>query len=83
MEYEASSWPKCVTRISQFQDVDMEDPHLDIGMSFESAAQFRKAVREYNLFRGKDVVFTKNDGVVLGEFMVHWLRVRELLCLSH
>jgi hypothetical protein len=61
-EYEASSWPKCVTRISQLQDVDMEDPHLDVGMSFESAAQFRKAVREYNLFRGKDVVLTKNDG---------------------
>jgi hypothetical protein len=61
-EYEVSSWPKCVTRISQFQDVDMEDPHLDVGMSFESAAQFKKAMRESNLFRGKDIVFTKNDG---------------------
>jgi len=69
-EYEASSWPKCITRISQFQEVDMEDPHLDVGMSFESAAQFRKAVREYNLFRGKDVVFTKNDGDrVIGVFV--------------
>jgi len=31
-------------------------------MSFDSAGQFRKAVREYNLFRGYDVEFTKNDG---------------------
>jgi len=61
-EYEASSWPKRVSRISQFQDVDMEDPHSDVGMSFQSAALFKKAVREYNLLRGKDVVFTKNDG---------------------
>jgi hypothetical protein len=94
-EYEASSWPKCVTRTSQFQDVDMEDPHLDVGMSFESAAQFRKAMREYNLFRVRMLCSQKMMGtellefvrvgsrVVLGEFMVHWLRVRELLCLSH
>jgi hypothetical protein len=54
-EFEATSGVRCVTRVSQFEDVDMEDPHLDVGMSFESAAQFRKAVREYNLFRGKDV----------------------------
>jgi hypothetical protein len=61
-EFEATSGVWCVTRVSQFEDVDMEDPHLDVGMSFDSAAQFRKAVREYNLFRGKDVKFTKNDG---------------------
>jgi hypothetical protein len=54
-EFEATSGVQCVTRVSQFEDVDMEDPHLDVGMSFDSAAQFRKAVREYNLF-------TKNDG---------------------
>lgn len=61
-EYEVANRAKCVTKTYQFEDVDMEDPHLDVGMSFESAAQFGKAVREYNLFRGKDVVFTKNDG---------------------
>jgi hypothetical protein len=61
-EYEAASKAKCVTKTYQFEDVDMEDPRLNVGMSFESAAQFRKAVREYNFFRGKDVVFTKNDG---------------------
>jgi hypothetical protein len=61
-EYKVNSRAKCVTRTSQFKDVDMEDPHLDVGMSFDSATQFRKALREYNLFRGKDVKFTKNDG---------------------
>jgi hypothetical protein len=53
-EYEAASRAKCVIKTSQFEDVDMEDPHLDVGMSFESAAQFRRAVSEYNLFRGKE-----------------------------
>jgi hypothetical protein len=61
-EFEATSGVRCVTRASQFEDVDMEDPHLDVGMPFDSVAQFRKAMREYNLFRGKDVEFTKNDG---------------------
>jgi hypothetical protein len=60
-EYEAACRSKCVTRTSQFEDMDMEDPHLDVGMTFETAAQFRKAMREHNLFRGKDVEFTKND----------------------
>jgi hypothetical protein len=49
-------------RLLSLRDVDMEDSHLDVGKSFESAAQFKKVVREYNLFRGKDVVFTKTDG---------------------
>jgi hypothetical protein len=31
-------------------------------MTFTSVNQFKQAVREYNLFRGKDVQFTKNDG---------------------
>jgi hypothetical protein len=73
----------------------MEDSHLDVGMSFESAAQFRKAVREYNCLGVRMLCSQKMIGtgllefvrvgprVVLGEFMVHWLRVRELLCLSH
>lgn len=61
-EFEATSRVQCVTRVSQFEDVDMEDPRLYVGMSFDSAAQFRKAVREYNLYRGKDIEFTKNDG---------------------
>jgi hypothetical protein len=39
-EYEAASRDKFVTKTSQFEDVDMEDPHLDVGMSFESVAQF-------------------------------------------
>jgi hypothetical protein len=61
-EYEAINGAKYVTRTFQFQEVDMEDPHLEVGMSFGSACQFMKTVREYNLFRGKDVEFTKNDG---------------------
>jgi hypothetical protein len=52
-EYEVISGAEYVTRTSQFQDVDMEDPHLEVGMSFDSAGQFRKAMREYNLFRGE------------------------------
>jgi hypothetical protein len=35
-KYEVTSATECVTRTSQFQDVDMEDPHLDVGMSFDS-----------------------------------------------
>jgi hypothetical protein len=61
-EYEAINEAKYVTRSSQFQDVDMEDAHLEVNMSFDSAGQFRKVVREYNLFRGNDVEFTKNYG---------------------
>jgi hypothetical protein len=52
-EYEVNSRAKCVTKISQFYDVDMEDPHLDVGMTITTMSQFRKAVREYNLFRGR------------------------------
>jgi hypothetical protein len=36
-EYEAISGVEYVTRTSQFQDVDMEDRHLEVGMSFGSA----------------------------------------------
>jgi hypothetical protein len=61
-ENDVGSRPSCVTRTSEFIDVDMEDPKLAVGMTFNSAMQFRQAVREYNLYRGKDVKFTKNDG---------------------
>lgn len=52
-EYKLINGAEYVTRTSQFQDVDMEDSHLEVGKSFDSADQFRKAVREYNLFRGE------------------------------
>jgi hypothetical protein len=61
-ENEVGSRPSCVTRISEFHDADMEDHKLVVGMTFTLVNQFRQAVREYNLFRRKDVQFIKNDG---------------------
>jgi hypothetical protein len=46
-EYEAISGAEYVTRSPQFQDVDMEDPHLEVGMSFDSVGQFRKANKKF------------------------------------
>jgi hypothetical protein len=59
---EVVSNARCVPTFVEFQDVDMVDPNLHLGVSFASAKQFREAVRTYNLIRGKDVQFTKNDG---------------------
>ncbi|GLT73312.1 hypothetical protein SLA2020_451800 [Shorea laevis] len=93
-ENDVGSRPKCVTRTSEFHDVDMEDPKLDVGMTFTSGS-LDKLVREYNLFRGKDVKFTKNDGdMVIGVCMsksegCQWrvygalVRVSSPSCLNH
>jgi len=43
----AISGAEYVTRSPQFQDVDMEDPHLEVGMSFDSVGQFRKANKKF------------------------------------
>jgi hypothetical protein len=53
---------RCVPTFVEFHDVDMTYPKLHIGMSFTSAKQFRQVVRTYNLMKGEDVEFTKNDG---------------------
>jgi hypothetical protein len=94
-ENEVGNRSRGVTRILEFHDVDMEDPNLVVGITFTLVNQFRQAVREYNLFRGKDVQLTKNDGdrviefvgvramVVPRKFMVHWYQVSWLSCLSH
>lgn len=44
-----------------FHAVDLQDPHLKLKMKFTSIQVFREAVREYNLKRGKDIRFKKNE----------------------
>jgi hypothetical protein len=40
---------------------DMNNPTLVIGNTFRNASDFRKAVRQYNILRGKDLRFKKNE----------------------
>ncbi|XP_059434845.1 uncharacterized protein LOC132167826 [Corylus avellana] len=39
----------------------MANPTLVVGNTFHDAAEFRKAVRQYNIIRGKDLKFKKNE----------------------
>ena len=41
--------------------VCLGDPKLVVGMTFTSVKQFKQAMRTFNLFRVKDVEFTKNE----------------------
>jgi hypothetical protein len=61
-ENEAHSRRRCVPKVSEFVETDMDDPKLEVGQRFIHAKQFREAVRTFNLLKGKDVQFTKNDG---------------------
>ena len=45
----------------EFDVIDMSNPVLENGMKFVDVYQFREAVREYNLKKGKDLSFVKND----------------------
>jgi hypothetical protein len=45
----------------EFDMVDMSNPVLENGMKFGDVYQFREAVREYNLKKGKDLSFVKNE----------------------
>jgi hypothetical protein len=61
-ENEAHSRHRCVPKVSEFVEIDMDDPKLEVGQRFIHAKQFREAVRTFDLLKGKDVQFTKNDG---------------------
>ncbi|XP_059450972.1 uncharacterized protein LOC132181751 [Corylus avellana] len=56
-EDEATSLPtNC-----DFHVVDLNDPTLKLKMRFPNIQQFREAVKEYNVKRGKDICFKKNE----------------------
>jgi hypothetical protein len=50
-----------VTRKVPFDLSDMNNPTLVIGNTFRNASDFRKAVRQYNILRGKELRFKKNE----------------------
>jgi hypothetical protein len=50
-----------ITRKVPFDLSDMKNPTLVIGNTFRNASDFRKAVRQYNILRGKDLRFKKNE----------------------
>jgi hypothetical protein len=46
---------------SEFHSVDMGDPVLGLEMKFPEIRTFMEAVRMFNLKRGKDITFTRNE----------------------
>jgi hypothetical protein len=49
------------SRGSEFHAVDLGDPSLEVKMRFPDIQTFREAVRVFNLNRGKDITFKKNE----------------------
>jgi hypothetical protein len=60
-ENEVESLATCVTRRTEFQQIDMYNPQLSNGLTFPSIKVFREAIRENNLRNGKDIKFKKNE----------------------
>jgi hypothetical protein len=58
---ELFSTRKDVTKRVPFDPTDMSNPTLVVGNTFRNADEFRKAVRQYNILRGKDLKFKKNE----------------------
>jgi hypothetical protein len=50
-----------VTKIVHFDLTDMNNLTLIVGNTFHNAVEFRKVVRQYNIIRGKDLKFKKNE----------------------
>jgi hypothetical protein len=46
---------------SEFHAMDLVNPTLKLGMKFSSLQLFREAVKQYNVQRGKDIQFVKNE----------------------
>jgi hypothetical protein len=46
---------------SEFHAMDLVNPTLKLGMKFSSLQLFREAVKQYNVQRGKDIQFLKNE----------------------
>jgi hypothetical protein len=47
----------------EFQEIDIGNPELKLKMKFSSIQLFREAVKQYNVRRGKDINFVKNERV--------------------
>jgi hypothetical protein len=45
----------------EFHSVDMGDPVLELEMKFPDIRTFREAIRMFNLKRGKDITFKRNE----------------------
>lgn len=45
--------------------VDMHDPKFDPRMAFDSKAEFKKAVQNFKVNRGRVIHFKKNDKTIL------------------
>jgi hypothetical protein len=45
----------------EFHKVDLVNPNLKLKMKFSSLQLFREAVKQYNVKRGKDIQFVKNE----------------------
>jgi hypothetical protein len=56
-----SSKRPCVTKRVAFTKSDFEKPTLQLGNAFESVYDFRKAIKQANLLKGKDLVYQKNS----------------------
>ena len=49
-----------VTKRVQFNSIDLSNHVLLVGNTFHDAPKFRKAVRQYNILRGNDLVVKRN-----------------------
>jgi hypothetical protein len=45
----------------EFLEIDLGNPELKLKMKFSSIQLFREAVKQYNVRRGKDIKFVKNE----------------------
>lgn len=45
----------------EFQEIDLGNPKLKLKMKFSSIQLFREAVKQYNVRRGNDIKFVKNE----------------------
>ena len=64
LESPVSSDEDCETqsaRTLDFHVVDLQDPTIKLEMKFPNITIFREAVRVYNLKKGKDILFKKNE----------------------
>jgi hypothetical protein len=72
-----------VTKRVHFDPTDMSNPTLVVGNTFRNADEFRKAVRQYNILRGKDLKFKKNERKMIvvvckDERCRYWVYERQL-----
>jgi len=56
-----SSKRPCVTKRVPFSKSDFEKPTLQKGNTFDSVYDFRKAIKQANILKGKDLVYQKNS----------------------